>query len=248
MSDWEALVVDDCSTDNTAEVVLEFRDDKRIKLYRLEVNGGSGHARNVAASMSTAPLLMIADADDISLPHRAETQVRAFESDPNLSVLGGQVADFGSWGGPVRGHWPVSPAEIASKIRHQKMPVAHCAMMIRRSSFDDAGGYDEECRRAQDYALLRKVRTGKFAALDSVVVHYRTVRPIPFRYVILNGRYSRLARIRTRSRNPKLDAKVTHFPFSLITDARSTVTWARRRLSERAPKESAFWSTKTRPE
>ena len=231
--DWEAIVVDDNSNDGTVDLVRTFLDDERIRLIELSQNGGSGRARNIAVQSATAPLIMILDADDVCVPNRVEVQLHAFRSDVELDVLGGQVAEFGEWGGPVVGGWPSSTVDIQSRIRREKMPVAHCAMMIKRTTFLSGGGYDEECKRAQDYALLRKLRAAKFAALDQVVVHYRTTRPITLKYVIMNGRYTKLAKIRTRLRSPRTTATVATFPASAATDLRSMVTWARRRIRER---------------
>jgi len=234
VSDWEAFVVDDESTDSTVEVVKTFSHDSRIRLIRLDKNGGSGRARNIAVAQASSDLLMIVDADDICMPDRMQKQLDYMLGHPEVDVLGGQVAEFGDWGGPVPGTWPVTDAAISDRIRREKMPIAHCAMIIRRSAFVEAGGYDEECLRAQDFALLRKLRSKKFAAVSDILVYYRTIRPIPFMYAIHSGRYGRLARIRTRDLRPNLNAKVATFPASAPTDIRSAVTWARRRLTERS--------------
>lgn len=231
LQDWEAIVVDDNSTDGTIEAVRPFLADPRFRLIENEVNAGAGACRNIAIQQSQSDLIAVLDADDTALPDRLEKQVAAFEADPELTVLSGQLAEFGKWGGPEITAYPVDSAEIRGKINNGKMPVAHCAVMMRRSDVLEVGGYDEDCKRAEDFLLLRKLVGGKFAALPDVLVNYRTLRPLPLAYAISSGRYGRMARVRTDPVKPRPVA-VQRFPASVLTDARSVITWARRRLRE----------------
>lgn len=65
MQDWEAIIVDDGSQDDTREVVAPWLDDPRIRYHRLPENRGLGHALNVGLSMTTAPLIAYLPADDV---------------------------------------------------------------------------------------------------------------------------------------------------------------------------------------
>lgn len=233
LKDWEAIVVDDCSTDRTVEIVRPFLNDSRFRLIESKTNAGAGHARNIAVRHANAELIAVLDADDTALPQRLENQVAAFEADSELAVLGGQLAEFGSWGGPEVTGYLTDPSEIQDKINNGKMPIAHCAVMMRRADVLAAGGYDEDCKRAEDFLLLRKLVGKKFAALPDVLVNYRTVRPLPLAYAISSGRYGRMARVRTHPTKPR-NVAVQGFPASALTDVRSVVTWARRRLRERS--------------
>lgn len=230
--DWEAIIVDDASSDGTIEAVRPFLADARFRLIVNANNTGAGRSRNIAISEARAELIAVLDADDVARPERLERQVAAFEADPDLTVLGGQLAEFGSWGGPEVTSYAIDPSEIADKINSGKMPVAHCAVMMRKAKVLAVGGYDEDCKRAEDFLLLRKLVGNKFAALPDVLVDYRTVRPLPLAYAISSGRYGRMARVRTHPANPRPVA-VQKFPASALTDARSVITWARRRLRER---------------
>ena len=233
LSDWEAILVDDASTDSTAVVVERYLTDPRILYVRLRHNVGSGAARNIALAKATSDLVAVLDADDIALPGRLERQYEEFLADPDLVVLGAQVAEFGLWGGPQVRNRPTDGAELERLLRAGKMPIAHNASMYRRSAVLAVGGYDEACRRAQDFALLRRLGGRGVRAIDAVLLLYRTERPVSFRYVVMSGRYGRLARRRTSGpRGAK--ARYRGLPWSLTTDARSAVTWLRRRLVEKA--------------
>lgn len=236
--DWELIIVDDASTDRTADVVRSFLTDSRIQLVVEATNVGAGAARNLAIRRSQADLIAILDADDLSLPHRFQTQFQKMIQNPELTVLSGQLAEFGTWGGPVVRNWPVTSIEIQERIRRLKMPVAHGASMFRKAPFLAAGGYDENCRRAEDFALFRKLRANQFACVDSVLLLYRTVRPLSLQYAIVSGRDGRLARVRYRDRFARPSARLQALPMSAPTDIRSIVTWVRRRFAERIREES----------
>ena len=74
---WEMIIVDDCSSDNTEEVVLRYASkDSRIKYKKLEVNSGAAVARNVAMSMATGQYIAFLDSDDVWLPDKLSTQIQ----------------------------------------------------------------------------------------------------------------------------------------------------------------------------
>lgn len=74
---WEMIIVDDCSSDKTAEVILSYSlKDKRIKYNRLELNSGAAVARNVAMSMATGQYIAFLDSDDVWLPDKLSAQIQ----------------------------------------------------------------------------------------------------------------------------------------------------------------------------
>lgn len=76
-SNWEMIIVDDCSTDNTCEIVEKImQKDSRIKLFRQEQNAGAGKARNRSMQNATGRFIAFLDADDIWLPEKLEKQIR----------------------------------------------------------------------------------------------------------------------------------------------------------------------------
>ncbi|WP_423188917.1 glycosyltransferase family 2 protein [Alkalibacterium sp. f15] len=74
-TNWELLIVDDCSTDNTVETVASV-DDSRIKLIKLPNNSGAAFARNTAIEESKGEYLAFLDSDDLWTPNKLEDQIQ----------------------------------------------------------------------------------------------------------------------------------------------------------------------------
>ena len=72
---WEMIIVDDCSTDNTKEVVDKFAGDKRIKYHCLSTNSGAAVARNTALKLAEGRWIAFLDSDDLWLPEKLERQI-----------------------------------------------------------------------------------------------------------------------------------------------------------------------------
>lgn len=234
MLDWEAIIVDDGSTDETVRIVTRYATDARFRLLQNAENLGSGASRNRAIGQARADYIAVLDADDVCLPGRLERQLAAFEEDPELTVSATQIAEFGDWGGPVESGWPTDPAAIARRQERLGMPFPHCSSMFRKDAVLAVGGYDEKCLRCQDYALALRLGPVKIKTEPTVLLHYRTTRPLALSYAIRSGRYARFARTRALSPTSAERAKVPALPGSALLDLRSTVQWARRRWNERA--------------
>lgn len=77
---WEMIIVDDCSTDKTAEIVHFFQEkDSRIIYLKNEINRGSAYSRNVALQKAKGRWIAFLDSDDVWLPHKLEKQIEFME-------------------------------------------------------------------------------------------------------------------------------------------------------------------------
>lgn len=85
--DFECVVVDDGSTDRTAEILASY-SDPRLRVIPLPVNCGMGVARNVALRSSQGKYIAVMDADDICLPNRLSTQHKFMDEHPDIHILG----------------------------------------------------------------------------------------------------------------------------------------------------------------
>ena len=77
--DFELILVDDCSTDNSVALLLEQRKDVRLRLVKKERNQGAAAARNTGLDMASGRYIAFLDADDVWLPHRLEAGLRFME-------------------------------------------------------------------------------------------------------------------------------------------------------------------------
>ena len=76
---WELIIVDDCSTDNTDEIVKKFLNDKRIKYFRNNKNSGAAISRNKALREAKGKWIAFLDSDDLWVPEKLEKQVNFME-------------------------------------------------------------------------------------------------------------------------------------------------------------------------
>ena len=73
---WEMLITDDCSSDGSVEVIMNFiNQDSRIKLFRLEKNSGAAVARNKSITEAKGRYIAFLDGDDIWMPNKLEIQL-----------------------------------------------------------------------------------------------------------------------------------------------------------------------------
>lgn len=77
---WEMVIVDDCSTDNTKEIVEEYiKKDSRIKYHCLETNSGAAVARTTSMKMAEGEYMAFCDSDDLWMPNKLEHQLKFME-------------------------------------------------------------------------------------------------------------------------------------------------------------------------
>jgi len=90
LQDWELIVVDDCSTDGTQELLRYYRelDDRIIPLYRKK-NYGIDATRNLGAARASAEIICVLDADDWASKHRARITYNHFKKHPDTSIFYG---------------------------------------------------------------------------------------------------------------------------------------------------------------
>ncbi len=78
-SNWELLIVDDCSPDNTDEVVKPYLKDERIKYFKNEKNSGAAVSRNSALREASGKWIAFLDSDDLWMPEKLERQIKFME-------------------------------------------------------------------------------------------------------------------------------------------------------------------------
>lgn len=97
-TDWELLITDDCSNDNTVEIIQRFiNTDPRIKLFSLEKNGGGGAARNNSIERASGRYIAFCDSDDRWYPTKLEKQV-AFMQKKDCALSYSSYMTCDEWG------------------------------------------------------------------------------------------------------------------------------------------------------
>jgi glycosyltransferase involved in cell wall biosynthesis len=157
--DFEILIIDDGSTDDTrATVENRFGGNPRIKYFHKN-HGGPGPARNLGLRHAAGEYIAFLDSDDLWLPDKLEHQVRQLEEDSGaaLSFTDAFMRDA-SPGRKTRFQSHGFKGETTVKaIVESTFPLCTPAVVIRRRVFDEIGNFDESLACAQDWDLWIRV-------------------------------------------------------------------------------------------
>jgi hypothetical protein len=158
LGNWELLVVDDGSDDETATIVERYHDP-RIRVLRKAATSLPS-SLNHGLRAASAPLVARQDADDVSFPERLERQVEFLARRPEVVVLGAAWREVDAAGHPARPRTRVVAGSLDRCVVRFN-PIAHTTAMFRRAAVEAIGGYDENLPYAADYDLwLRLLLAG----------------------------------------------------------------------------------------
>lgn len=170
---WELVIVDDGSTDDTEQHLLELRDP-RIAIRRLDERVGLARALNFGLERCQAEVVIRLDADDRCRTNRLARLNAEMRRRPGLAVLGSAAAVV-NWAGDEIGvlRVPVGVQSVRRTLRWRN-PIVHSSVAMRRNVIMSLGGYCEEAGRYEDYELwLRTASIGEIDNLDETLVDYR---------------------------------------------------------------------------
>ena len=167
---WEMIIVDDNSTDNSVEVIKRLsQKDDRIKLIKLDENSGAAVARNTAIENAKGDFLAFLDSDDIWKPFKLDQQLSFMGSDINFSFTAYELID----GAGKKLNRQVDNNQTGSfdyKDMLKKKATLGCStVIVRRCAFKDISM--PLLRTGQDYALwLKLLKTGQKAYVFAKVM------------------------------------------------------------------------------
>jgi glycosyltransferase involved in cell wall biosynthesis len=164
--DFEMIIVDDGSSDDTAEVASRFAEtDPRI-LVIAQPNAGVSRARNTALAASRAPLMALLDSDDVWFPTYLEQQLQILREVPTAAVVSSNAINLGgpSDGTPLR---PVPPGLHRISLQTLiEVEDSVCIMSVfRREVLHGVGGFDPTVDCSEDYDFWLRTAAAGFEIL-----------------------------------------------------------------------------------
>lgn len=170
-TNWECIIVNDGSTDNSEKVVLEkIKGNDKFK-YLSQKNSGPGKARNYGASMASGKYLLFLDADDIILDDYFLDGVNFLDANANYSLFYGKANIF--WDNGTEKLWPLR--KFRDMKDFLKSNCIYCTAMIRKKDFDAIGGFDEYLKAYEDWEFFVRLldRNPKVYREDKILFKYR---------------------------------------------------------------------------
>ncbi len=143
-SDWECIIVDDGSTDDTHKVLKEAFQDKRVRVIRTP-NRGPSQARNGGVALASAPLIAFLDSDDEHEPHHLAYRIEQHQADPTLMLAFGGTRVVGDeW---VRDFY--DPTQLV----HASECTLTSSFTVRTEFLRSLGGFDPSISFGEDADL-----------------------------------------------------------------------------------------------
>jgi teichuronic acid biosynthesis glycosyltransferase TuaG len=155
--DFEHIIVDDCSTDSSYELIKHYASrDSRVKVLRHQYNLGVVKARNTAVNISKGRFMAFLDADDIWLPEKLSVQINCMIE--NGAVLSFTDYRFVSEDGKSVGKRIKGPSKIGWRLHHMTRYLGCLTVMVDRKQVHDFSfGTISSAYRAEDFLAWSKI-------------------------------------------------------------------------------------------
>ncbi len=171
-SDFEFIIINDCSTDRSLQIINDFKDE-RIRVVSNEVNLGLTKTLNIGLNLCNGEYIARMDADDISMPDRLQIQVDYLEKHPEIDIVSGNYEIFGSHSEIVK--VPLNEEYLKLDLFFQNS-ICHPAVMMRKDSLSKFDlSYDTKYLHTEDWALWFNCITKglRIKNIDHILIKYR---------------------------------------------------------------------------
>jgi glycosyltransferase involved in cell wall biosynthesis len=173
LGDFEAIILDDGSTDDSLRVIERFLNDPRFRLIR-QKHAGQPQTKNRGLVEARAPYIAFLDADDVWAPAKLEKQVARFQADPSLGVVCTRRTLMDADGRAKACHDAPTPSGYVLDAMFRQNFVCFSSAMLRAGVVEHVGRFDETIPLAIDYDFwLRVARHYPFGVVDEPLVAYR---------------------------------------------------------------------------
>ena len=168
---WELIIWDDGSSDNSLEIIKKF-EDKRIKLYSQKKNSGLGKSRISAKEKINGTLVSIIDSDDYFDSHKISKQVAVFNENNNISLCA-TWAKFYDKNMQEKKQFNTKLDNMSIVKRLQFINILpHSSLMYKKKSALEVGWYSNKYEYSQDYDLsLKLLNNSEFFLIKEFLTH-----------------------------------------------------------------------------
>jgi glycosyltransferase involved in cell wall biosynthesis len=156
-SDWKLIVIDDGSTDGSAELIDELAGkDERIVLIR-QSNAGPAAARNAGLALGGGPWLTFIDSDDLWMPETLQLYMDYITAHPETQFIYGYRHRLNADGSTTESSGEFQDAQTGTAELFGRMYLSHLCVCWRRELLDKTGPYDASLRSCEDYELYLRL-------------------------------------------------------------------------------------------
>ena len=173
---FELVIVDDASTDSTADIIGQFQD-KRLKFFRNSSNHGIAYTTNKAIGYSSGWYIALMDDDDISLPQRLSVEVDFLQNHLDIAIVGSSASHINEEGKLINtGGTPhYNPKYIKAWLLFHCLDFHNGTAMMRREIFTSLRlSYRDGCHGMQDYFFyIQASKKVSISSIDECLMKYR---------------------------------------------------------------------------
>ena len=158
--DFEIVITDDGSTDNTVNIIKNFTSDPRIKLFCFEKNRGAAVAANNCVKEAQGEFIAMLSSDDVFLPHKLEMQIAFLEQHPEIGAVFGYAQVIDEEGNLFeKNHFYKNIFLQPNRTRFEWLNyfffhancLCHPSALIRKVCYEDIGYYDQRFAQLPDF-------------------------------------------------------------------------------------------------
>tara|TARA_Y100000590_G_scaffold467143_1_gene644973 strand:+ start:1388 stop:2407 length:1020 start_codon:yes stop_codon:yes gene_type:complete len=175
-TDFEIIIIDDASTDNSLEIIRKFKYDKLILIKNVS-NIGQAESENIGLNMANGKYIARLDQDDMMVNNRIEKQVQFLDNHEQVAAVGSQYWCINSVGEKIkRLRWPIGLENNLFSVIVGHVPIGDPGVMYRNEVAQSMRGYKQKYEPAEDYDLWLRLYLNGYECdnLDEYLTLYRS--------------------------------------------------------------------------